>query len=45
MAKARSTHIGYGQILTYISAFLADDWHAKRVESIAGCSLGKAIEF
>lgn len=40
MAKARSEHLGYGQILTYVSAFLADDWHAKRVESIAGCTLG-----
>lgn len=40
MAQTRTRHLGYGQILTYISAFLADDWHARRVESIAGCTLG-----
>jgi hypothetical protein len=40
MARSRNRSLGYGQILAYISTFLADDWHARRVESIAGCTLG-----
>lgn len=36
----KKEHCGYQQILTYVRSFLEDDWHAKRVESIAGCTLG-----
>ena len=40
MAKAKKRPLGHAHVLQYVTTFLADGWHAKRIESIAGCTLG-----
>jgi len=40
MAKSQRQAFRHEQMIDYVTAFLEDSWHAKRIASLASCALG-----